>query len=197
MKNVLKRMLVLVFAFTTITSIASSRSASIKVLKVKDNLINLKLMNLNESVAIALKDNDGITLYKEKVVNSYFSKNFDLRNLEDGRYIIELENFNRIKEVSFSIVSGKVILEDAKEVVKYKPIVNLKGNSVYISKLCLNYETLEITMYDSDGNNLYNEMLSGKRNLGIKLNIEQLEVGKYDIVMKSGDKIFYKTIRKI
>ena len=197
MKDVLKRMLVVVLAFTTLTSVASNMNASIEVLKINDNLINLKLENLNESVSIVFTDRYGLTLHKEKVVESYFSKNFNLRNLEDGSYIIELENFNRIKEISFSIVSGEVILEDGKEAVTYKPIVNLKGNSVYITKLSLNYETLEISMYDSDGNNLYTEMLSGKRNLGIKLNIEQLEVGQYDLVMKSGDKIFYKTIRKI
>lgn len=197
MKDVLKRMLVVVLVFTTFTSVGSNLNTSTKVLKIDDNLINLKLANLKESISIVFLNDDGFTIYKEKISKSYFSKNFDLRYLEDGTYIIEMENYNVIKEISFLIVSGEVFLEEGNEVVTNKPIVNVKGDSVYINKLSLNYETFEISMYDSEGNKLYTEILSGKRNLGIKLNIEQLEVGQYDFVMKSGDKIFYKTIRKI
>ena len=67
---------------------------------------------------------------------------------------------------------------------------------VYVSKVTLNKEeSLTVSLYDENLNELYSEDLSGALSLGKVLNISKLEKGNYKLVLKSGNKIFTEKIK--
>ena len=97
----------------------------------------------------------------------------------------------------FKVSSKKVSFNNEIETIYYfKPIVRRDKNLVYVSKVTFNKEeSLTVSLYDENLNELYSEDLSGALSLGKVLNISKLEKGNYKIVLKSGSKVFTEKIK--
>lgn len=197
MKNLVKSILVLTIAFGSLSINASNFAANIEVSKVENKLIKLTLEGLEDGVTILLKDEYGEVIYDEKVKNNQYSKNFSLENLLDGDYLLEFRGKTVIKKTAIQIKNSIVAINDAKEVVIFRPTVNLNGDLLVVNKLAATTnEAFNISLYDEESNLLYTERIEGSKNLGRKFNIALLQEGRYDVVMESKGEYFRETIIK-
>ena len=62
-------------------------------------------------------------------------------------YVFELEKDMEINSMPFNVLSNKVNFLKEKETTIYKPYVFMKNNYIYVNKLALNGEPLEIKIY--------------------------------------------------
>ena len=149
--------------------------------------------NVREGNQLAIKDLNGIILYKEKIAKSgTYSKGFDLTSLPSGSYLFELQKDLEIKSFPFTVKDEKVIF-NGEETIIYKPFVTLKGNHVYVSKLALNEEPLEIKIY-RNSELIYSEEIKNTKTIEkvYKLSTSGRETNNYTMVLKSNDREYFE-----
>lgn len=153
------------------------------------------LNNVKEGNQLIIKDIYGIILYKEQIETSgTYSKGFDLTSLPNGSYVFELQKDLEIKSFPFT-VNDETVVFNGEETIIYKPLITQKGNYVYVSKLALNEEPLEIKIY-YDSELIYSEKIKNTKTIEktFKLISKGRETNKYAIVLKTNDREYFKYI---
>ncbi|WP_340154411.1 hypothetical protein [uncultured Winogradskyella sp.] len=193
MKNILKNSLVIVVMFTTLFANANS---SLRTSKDATKTI-LTLTNVIKGNELQVKDAFGVTLYSEMIKDSGdYIKGFDLTELPNGDYYFELIQDSKIKTMPFSVEANKVTFVKNNELTIFKPVVKLEENLVYISKLALNEQSLEIEVYfDNDGYNLlHSETIEGTQDIKRMYKLDETKKGNYKIVTKTDGKTFVEYV---
>tara|TARA_R110001583_G_scaffold8413_6_gene40206 strand:+ start:2314 stop:2904 length:591 start_codon:yes stop_codon:yes gene_type:complete len=195
MKNLFKSSLLIFAILITNVSFAKDVDPSFKIKLIETKLIHLTMNGNGKLVEVSVKDSNGEIIYSEKSENFDISKKYDLKLLPKGSYFMEIESPTKIKVIPFKVLFKTIDLKEEDEVTYYKPTVRKEGTDVFISKLALNNENLEIFLYDVDSNILFTEKLEGNAILKRKLNLMNLNSGDYNLVLRSNGKIFYETIK--
>jgi hypothetical protein len=193
MKNILKNSLVIVVMCTTLFVSANS---SLRTSKDATKTI-LTLTNVVKGNELLVKDAFGITLYSEMIKDSGdYIKGFDLTELPNGNYYFELTQDVKIKTIPFNVEEKVVKFEKENELTIFKPVVKLEDNLVYISKLALNEQSLEIAVYfDTDGFNLlHSETIEGTQDIKRMYKLDETKKGNYKIVTKTEGKTFVEYV---
>ncbi|HEY5688987.1 MAG TPA: hypothetical protein VIS27_11845 [Yeosuana sp.] len=151
------------------------------------------LNNVKQGNELIIKDLNGIILYKEQIKDSgNYSKGFDLTTLPDGFYVFELEKDFEIKSFPFTVTSNKVEFND-NETTIHKPFVAFKKNYIYVSKLALNNEPLDIKIYYQDGSGLiYSENIKDTKVIEKVYKLALQAKGNYKIVLSSNGREYYE-----
>ena len=153
------------------------------------------LNNVKEGNQLIIKDINGIILYKEQIEKSgTYSKGFDLTSLPSGSYVFELQKDLEIKFFPFT-VNDETVVFNGEETIIHKPFVTQKGNYVYVSKLALNEEPLEIKIY-YDSELIYSEEIKNTKTIEktFKLSTKGRETSKYTMVLKTNDREYFEYI---
>lgn len=195
MKNLVKSSLLVITMFMITVVVAKNNDPNIKIKLIESKLVQLTMKGSIKMVEVSVKDKNCETIYHEKSDNFNLSKKYDLKNLPIGDYFMEIESLTKIKVVPFKVLSNSINLIEDDEVTYYKPIVKKEGTDLFISKLNLNNENLEIVLYDADSNILFTEKLEGNAILERKLNLMNLNSGHYNLVLRGSGKTFYETIK--
>jgi hypothetical protein len=159
----------------------------------------ITINDVKEGQSLIIKDLNGFILYKELIKKSgNYSKAFDLTDLPDGNYFFEMEMDMEIQTIPFNVVSNKVIFEKEKKTVIFKPYVRLKNNYVFINKLALNGEPLNVNIY-YDGINgsselIYSETIKGVKNIGKAYKLMKYAKGNYKVELNSDGRTYYEYI---
>ena len=197
MKNLIKNSLVIVVLFTALLGNANS---SLKISK-DDTRTTLTLKDVKRGNELSIKDAYGIILYKEMIQNSgNYIKGFDLTALPDGSYFFELDKGLEIKTIPFTVESTKVEFEKEMETTFHKPFVRSKENKVYVSKLSLEKQPLEIDLYyngdDSHGFELiHSESFKNTQIITRVYSLNINEKGTYKIVTKAEGRTFIDYVK--
>jgi hypothetical protein len=159
---------------------------------------SLTLANVKEGNQLSIKDNNGIVLYKELIQKSgIYTKGFDLTALPNGAYIFELDGDVEIKTIPFTVDSNSVVFNKAMEKSIFKPVIRVKGDLVFISKLTLNNEPLKINVYyDKAGNSelMLSETIKNPKCIERVYKLTGLKGGNYTLVFSTEGREFVNKI---
>ena len=151
------------------------------------------LNNVKEGQSITIKDLNGLILYRELINESgLYSKAFDLTNLPNGDYLFEHEKDMEISTIPFNVTSNKVTFEKNKVTTVFKPFVSVKDDFVFLTKLALNEEPLEVTIYSEDGQLIHSEKITNTKTIGKTYKLFPNQ--NYRMVLKSNGREYYKNI---
>lgn len=159
------------------------------------NKTTFTLKNVKQGNQLIIKDLYGLILYKEQIKDSgNYSKGFDLTSLPDGSYVFELEKDLEIKSFPFTVTAKKVIFNE-NETTIYKPFVSFKNNYIYVSKLALNNEPLDVKIYYQDGTELiYSENIKDTKVIEKVYKLALNAKGNYKIVLSSNGREYYEYV---
>ena len=194
MKNLIKNSLVMVVLFTTLLSNANS---SFKI-NNGENKTTLTLTNVKRGNELTIKDNYGVILYKEMIQNSgRYIKGFDLTSLPDGNYFFELDKALEINTIPFTVNSTDVNFNKEMESVVYKPFIRSEENLVYLTKLSLDKDPLEVKIYfDNSGYSLiHSETIENTQYIKRAYRLDKNEKGNYKIITKTEGKTFIDYVK--
>ena len=192
MKNLIKNSLVIAVLCTTLLGNANSSLKNSK----DETRTTLTLKDVKRGNELSIKDTYGVILYREMIQNSgHYIKGFDLTSLPDGSYFFELDKGLEIKTIPFTVESTKVEFEKEMETTFHKPFVRSEENKVYVSKLSLNKQPLEIDLYynsaDSHGFELiHSETLENAQIIERVYSLNINEKGNYKVVTKTEGRTF-------
>lgn len=159
----------------------------------------LTLENVKQGNTLYIKDNYGVKLYEEIIhKNGLFSKGFDLTALPNGDYHFELDTDVQIKVIPFTVESNSVEVKSKLTKVIFKPTVKVKGNLVFVSKLALNGEPLDIEVYYEKANGselVLTETIKDTQNIERVYRLtDDLKTGDYKIVFHTNGREFTEII---
>ncbi len=203
MKNVItntKKGFLMVTMFYTLLSFANDASSFI--IKNDAKRTSLTLENVKEGNLLSIKDNNSIILYKERIQHTgIYSKGFDLTELPDGSYIFELDGDTEIKTIPFTVTSNNVVFKKELETKTFKPFVKVEEDIVYITKLALNNEPLQINIYFENKNFsstpelVHSETIKGIKKIEKVFKLSRYEKGAYKIVFLTNGRKYTKIIK--
>jgi len=198
MKNLIKRSLVIVVLFTTLLGNAKEIS-SLRNLDDKKTTM-LTLLNVKEGNQLFIKDVYGLVLYKESIIDSgEFIKGFDLTSLPDGEYYFELDKDLEITVIPFEVKMNTVEFVKEKETTIYKPYITIKENRVFVSKLSLDKQPLEIKIYYDHNSGSYDlihsETIENTMNIQKAFRLLKNEKGNYKLVLKTEGHTFIEYLK--
>ncbi|QDO93068.1 hypothetical protein FNB79_03450 [Formosa sediminum] len=182
----------LVAATTFASSFASNLSSNFD--RRKDMEITLTLDNVEAGQLLYIKDTKGVILYNKTFKTSGSVNNtFDFSTLPNGTYFFEHEKSNQIKVIPFNVKSGKVSYSDTKETI-FKPVVKVKNNLVYLSKLELDKEDVTVTLsFENEYNSyktIHTENFTNTANIQRVYNLSENVPGNYKVVIKANGREF-------
>lgn len=190
MKNK-KTYIIALAMLTTIVSNASGNFTSDPVNTINKTTITLN--NVKQGNQLLIKDNHGIVIYKEKIKTAgTYSKGFDLTALPDGHYVFELEQDIEIKSIPFKVDSKNVIVNNEESTI-YKPFVTSKNNYIYLTKLALNNEPLDVKIYNESEELLYSEQIRNTKTIEKAYKLSSK--GNYKIVLSANGREYYEYIK--
>ncbi|QDO93069.1 hypothetical protein FNB79_03455 [Formosa sediminum] len=182
----------LVAATSFASSFASDLSSDFD--KRRDMEITLTLDNVEVGQQLYIKDSKDFILYNKTFKTSGSVNNtFDFSALPNGTYFFEHEKSNQIKVIPFKVETGKVSFSDAKETI-FKPVVKVKDNLVYLSKLELDKEEVSVTLsFENEYNNykaIHTEKFTNTANIQRVYNLSENVPGNYKVVIKANGREF-------
>ncbi|WP_194768285.1 hypothetical protein [Tamlana sp. I1] len=191
-----KKGILMVTLFATLLSFAKESTIFFN-LEIVVNKTALTLNNVKEGNLLTLKDKYGAILYEETIKESgKYSKQFELSFLPNGIYTFEVDKDLEINLIPFKITNGIAFFEKSKETTVYKPIARVEGDLVYVSKLSIDHESLDIEIYHTDFNReeklIHTESISDSKKIERVYKLEGLNKGNYRIVLSSAGKTVEK-----
>lgn len=134
----------------------------------------------------------GQLIFTEDIPTETFRrKRYDLRNLPDGSYSMVIHDLMKVERINFEIESTGIRISKGISDVIYKPTVWLNmDKSLDFNQLTLGADS-EIRLFD--GNELiYSYKSIGETSISKRLNLEQLDPGKYTMEIRTKGEVFYK-----
>ena len=195
MKKLTKKSLVFLGLFASMLSYANFEINPIKEKEPKVTNVSFKKLKLGSMLSI--KDFNGIVLYKESILKEGdYSKGFDLTSLPDGSYYFELDSEFEIVIIPFTVVSNQVAFSKDKKSTIFKPLVRVKGDRVYVSRMSFEKSPIEYNIYFKDNYDLVlSEEFQDVKDLKRIYDFSLAKKGSYLFVFKSDGRKFKKTIK--
>ncbi len=198
-KPIMKKVLNTVLMFCLLS--ASTLTASYAAADINKRAM-IVLENVKDGQTLTLVSDLGEILYKEEITQTgRYVKNFDLASLPKGHYQFELEKDFEIKVIPVTVMNDDVLLETEKATIVYKPVVRVKEEIVYVSKLSLDHEPMTVKLYYEDSmakNNyelIFAETLRNEDVLDRAYKLSKKEKGNYRVVISTGDRTFTEYIK--
>lgn len=194
MKNLIKKVILIAVMVTGLVSMASERDGNIEIKDLNSKVIQFTLNNFDGDLQVTVKDTHDYVLYKENFEGTIYSKKYDLSELPNGIYFVELRGETKIKTIPFIVSGNKVEFNYEASKIYFKPVIVVKDKKVNITKLALDKESFLIEVYNVNSKLIYKEVLEGKKHLQRRLNLEELPSGTYYLVLRSKGKVIRKAI---
>ena len=193
MKKIVKTILVVTVMLGTLTSYAN-----LKLNEGKFYPKELRFNNVKKGHQFSIKNNDGKTIYTE-IVNKTgdYTTNYDLANLKDGLYTVELNKDFEINIKTFAVTSGIVTFIENTDNTIYKPSFRTQDNKLFISKLNLNEKgPITIKVY-FDNDLIHTESTDNAIILSRIYAINDNVSGNYEVVLTTTTGRTYKSLFKL
>ncbi|MDO6595969.1 hypothetical protein Q4512_03520 [Oceanihabitans sp. 2_MG-2023] len=197
MKKFIKNTLVIAVLFTTLLANANAPLNPLNDAR----RTTLTLNNVKEGNELLIKNTLDIVIYKELIENSGdYTKGFDLTALPNGEYFFELVKDSEIKIIPFHVSNNMIAFNNGEESTIFIPSIRNKENKVYISKLSLNQQPLNVEVFYEDIENndfhlIYSEKIEDSSNIARVLNLDENKKGRYRIVTKTEGRTFVDYIQ--
>jgi len=191
MKKVVRSIAVVALMFVATTGAAKEPKLSLSPNQEKS--LNFEMDTITEETLVSIVDTNGDIIYTEKIVpGSIYSKKFDLKNLPQGSYFLEVEG--PLKEIifGFSVDESKIDITGRTE--NPKPVFRKKEGRVFLNLLNLEKETVKIKVLDSDDRIVFQETISDEMLIEKVFNFQDAFKDDYLVVVQNKKDTFYEDV---
>jgi len=171
-------------------------SATEPVIKIAgEKKVMVKMNYVSENTMLIIKEVVGSEVYSELIERSTknYSKTFNLSDFPDGEYAIEIEGSLKVVSFLLNVVNNKIALNDIVKTETFKPVLREKGDKVYVSKYNPENSYMDVTVFNTKNEVVYNETLRGKRNLERVYDFSKVS-GEYKIALSNGNRTYTQIV---
>ncbi|UII28122.1 hypothetical protein LVD15_06760 [Fulvivirga maritima] len=197
MKQLIKNSLLVILFSTSLLSFAFGASPYVKVKRydAKKFVVIVKSANPTD-LQISLRDRNDYELYSERHadVKDGYAKKFDVADLPDGNYFLEIENAQKIDVYSLEIAQGELSIENENRVAIFKPQVFQKGNQVDIAMLKYLNVPMKFSILNNTNDIIYEDTLADSQSVNKRYDMSKLDPGIYTLKFNLAGRLFTKSI---
>lgn len=197
MKQLIKNSLLVIMFIMSLSTFASGASPYVKVKSydAKKFVVIIKSANPTD-LQISLKDNNNYQIYSERHANlkDGYAKKFDVADLPDGSYFLEIENEQKIDVYSIEIAEGQLNIENDSRVAIFKPQVFQKGNMVDIAMLKYLDVPMTFSIINNTNDIVYEDTLADSQSVNKRYDMSKLDPGIYTLRFNLAGRSFTKSI---
>jgi len=191
MKTNLKFTAMIAFMFATVVGLAKEPKLSLMTEGQSKSLI-VELDSKNKKTFLKILDENKNIIFSEKIATTSYTKKFDLNELENGSYYIELDDSLRTLVYPISVENKEVKI--LKRIENTKPVFRKKGSMLFLNLLNLDGEDVQIKVFDSDNRTLFSEVIKNESIVTKAFNFETAHEDRYTVVVKDGENTYYEDI---
>ncbi|WP_299776677.1 hypothetical protein [uncultured Formosa sp.] len=200
----MKKFITFSICLLVMTSSIASTYANISFSKKDDGTkmeITLTLNDVKAGQKLSIKDENGTILYNKTIQKSgVYNNRFDLSALPNGDYHFEHEKDQYTKLIPFTVSFGEVNFDKANEKTVYKPIVKIKNDYIYVSKLDLDKNDVKIEIYYAAKNKnefklVHSDNVSNTVKIERAYRLSELHKGKYKVIINSNGKSYIENFK--
>ena len=191
MKTNLKFTTMIAFMFATVVGLAKEPKLSLMTEGQSKSLI-VELDSKNKKTFLKILDENKNIIFSEKIATTSYTKKFDLNELENGSYYIELDDSLRTLVYPISVENKEVKI--LKRIENTKPVFRKKGSMLFLNLLNLDGEDVQIKVFDSDNRTLFSEVIKNESIVTKAFNFETAHEDRYTVVVKDGENTYYEDI---
>lgn len=159
----------------------------------EEKSLNFKMDTTPEQTLVTIVDTNGEVIFTEKIATGKtYSKKFDLKNLPDGSYFLEVEDTLKEKVFAFVIQNSKVIIAEGKE--NAKPVFRNKNGKVFLNLLNLKNEVVKIKILDSDNRVVFQETIVDEIVIEKVFNFEDAFKDNYTVVVQNKKDTYFEDV---
>ncbi|KAB1066870.1 hypothetical protein F6U93_13535 [Tamlana haliotis] len=201
MKNIItntRKGFLMVTLFATLLSFA--KEATFYTVDVEAKKTTLTLDNAKEGSLLSLKNAAGKVICSETIkTTGKYTREFDLSFLSNGKYMFELEKDLEIKEIPFTVQSGVAAFNKYEEKTVYKPFIRVADDMLFISKLAIDGEPLDIEIVYTPRNGfnshvVVSEKITDTEKIERAYKLSGINEGTYKVVLYTAHRKFEKEI---
>jgi|GEM_PF-421363 len=182
-------LLILGAAATVVTAVEKPKT---NVQSVNENQF-LVAIETPEASAMEVTINDGngdIVYYKQSnKANTSYKKIFDVRNLENGEYSIELKTKGMISKRDLVIADDRIYVGKADKAQLIAPYIGLDNEKLVFTHLNFENEKYQLGIYGETGL-VYEGTLENASPINAGFDVSKLKAGKYEVILHSDTREF-------
>jgi hypothetical protein len=135
------------------------------------------------TLEIMIKDVNGDVIHSETIKNEKIARSYDVRQLPQGHYTIEMSNGIKTTKQNFEIYASEVFLNKDIETI-FNPVVVIKENSVDVNSFA---PKTRVTITDFANNVILSETITTST-VHKRYNTTNLPTGEYVVNVESNGK---------
>ncbi|UZO79797.1 hypothetical protein NBT05_12645 [Aquimarina sp. ERC-38] len=191
MKNWIKNVGVLVLLFASMAMKADD-GLSIEINNI--SFVNVSLTNVEKGDKLILTDQSDVVLYNITLeASNQFRKYFNLHNVPNGTYYVEIENQKYIKKTPIIKTDNGVSLQEGSEVTVFKPQIEVADKVLKVLFVNTELKPFTLSVYDKSGILLSTSKINEKEVLTKTFDFTTMPKGVYSVNVDVDDKSFSKS----
>ncbi len=191
MRTIKRKVFVAIFMLVTIVNFANNNDSNTLVSADK---VRVTFDNAKKGNQLTIKDANGAILHSEEIIKEgTLVKTFNLSDLENGIYTLELEKDFQFVIKSIEVINKNVTFTGADRFI-FKPIVRNENNKLMITKIAFDAEPLKIYIYYKN-EIIYSETLEGDKILNRVYSLDKGLKGDYRVVSFNNGKSYVNNFK--
>ena len=196
MKKISKISLVLVVTLLTMNMHAGTVDFTLDVKKEQGKMVTFAL-NQTDKIDLSIYDANDKLIHSENVSSKEnVNRTYDLKALPEGTYFLQAESDTKVSRYEISVVGDMASLSGNAVSEVYKPVYLYKNGLVSVNILNLDESPVNIKIYDSEYNEVYDSAFLTGQNVTKVFDINNFLNEAYTFVVTDNDKTFVKTFSK-
>lgn len=196
MKKISKFSLVLVVTLLTMNMQAGTVDFTLDVKKEQGKMVTFAL-NQTDKIDLSIYDANDKLIHSENVSSKEnVNRTYDLKALPEGTYFLQAESDTKVSRYEISVVGDMASLSGNAVSEVYKPVYLYKNGLVSVNILNLDESPVNIKIYDSEYNEVYDSAFLTGQNVTKVFDINNFLNEAYTFVVTDNDKTFIKTFSK-
>lgn len=192
MKNILKSFAVAALMFISLSSMAYVPSVNLINGSTSKSLV-LAMVSSTNAQDVSLIDANGHILFYDDVTDHRYTKSFNLKNLEEGTYFINVNNKEQSVIYTLALETDGVNILN-KEMVEKPLVFETNGHKVNLNLNNSDRTKVAIEVTNQDHAKLYKEVFTDKKTIDMTFNFESAVKGDYTINVKDGKEVYTQEI---
>jgi len=196
LKSIIAPLLIVLFFSNTIFAATVTSFEVTPVYHEKMFVLNVKAQGQG-IVTIQILGKEGDVIFSDKLESvSVFEKRFNLESMEEGNYILKIEDEFTITSQPLYLDNKKVEVNDELKELIRKPYVKINNLN---KRLDINWVmpkkgNYKMVIQNAEGSFSFEDTIKDKVAIHQTYNLSKIPEGKYFLTIKSNQQTFYKTI---
>lgn len=170
------QLFILIFSIASL-SVFASGNPSVYAEKNKSLIIQTNTWK-SAKVNVQIKEATGVTILEETLISAKAGRKYNLKNLPDGQYTLEMSDDLRITTQNFYISNNEVVVANDINTI-YKPFILTGDNNVDVNLMTLGKSAL-LNISDKDNNIVFAQKLEATA-VHKRFDVSSLASGSYTV----------------